>query len=258
VRTIDTGRLVPFHWPSILFRAVPPIDTTENLFKMSTFVLRDLAVPMAMANARYERISELAVVAVAAKLDCINAFVRSQVLQDSIQRASQPIDDDDDGDDDEGDDLRQDPNAPLNPAIREEAKQLKLMWEQQGSANLLRSFTHAVFRIRGELDSPFAILYSLPDKDFVLVHFWHGELMQPFVKTQPLFAKRESLLWPILDHSVKTASPEVLCSRPSCTKSSGPPTTSNTGVDAALVMASFERHLSSKDNERKREVTPKQ
>jgi len=255
VRTLDTGRLAPFHWPSIRFRVVPAIDSTDNIFKMATHVLRKVAVPMAFLNAFYERSDLGLVVAVQAPLALLDAYIQSQMRQDDLQLERAPRrhrgggDDDGDrdsdeeggssgSDEDEGEDgAAAPPVAPeLSGAVKNEIKQLLAQWREAGlSKDLYRSFSHAVFALRAEVDPPFILFFSLKDRDFAVVLCRHAELLRGPASTLPSVKGKPILAWPIRDHARHVAPPEVLCQRAHCARSAGPP-------PDPRVMATFEHH----------------
>ena len=257
-RTLDTGRLAPFHWPSIRFRVIPAVDTPERLFKMATHVLRQVAVPLALANARYERSDVGLVIAVPAPLRVLQDYVVWQNHQDGLQlerRRSQTEasgsnnDDDQDGEDDgDGGDgpvaasaAGKAPPTPAELEAREAVHKHVAAWTAAGlTKDVYRSFSHAVFALRAELDPPLAVLYSITDRDFAVALFRHADVVRADVAALPGFRDKHLLEWPIRQHARSVPVPQVLCQRHRCARSGGP------HPDARLL-ATFETHRSTDD-----------
>ena len=118
---------------------------------------------------------------------------------------------------------------------------LMALWRQAGlSPDLYRSFSHAIFALRAEMDPPFAIFFSLADRDFCVALFRHAPFLREDAAELPGLRGKLLLDWPIRDHARTVPVPHVRCQRHGCAQVGGAP------ADPRLL-DTFERHRSHDD-----------
>ena len=215
VRSCDTGRYGAFRWPGVVVTSVPPHTNTDSLFRMAGQLLQVVAVPLALALARYERPEARlgALIAVDAPLACLRALVEAQVAMNVVEATWAPP----------GASGGEQPTAAVGAELRALNQAAAAAWVAAGADHALyRGVSHALLHARSEGQAPFIVLCSIPEKEFVLLVTRDAGAHAPansaaFLRSIPgLEAEGAVLSWPLQDFPREMELPAVLCERPGC------------------------------------------
>ncbi len=228
IRTIDTLRYVGFTHRPLVCHVAPPCATLEEVAQIAGRAIDAAGMLLEVLLARYERYGREALVfSGTVPLDVLMEAMEAQHMQDiadlaekheaeSAAAAAAPTWS-----------LPQELVAGRTVASLRAAAQ-KLEKRHAGAPGLKEALL-CLFQLRSEKDPPLLLVHSRADGAMALV-LCRGPAVccpEPTQALPPGLSSLRVFEWPLLEHSVHTRAPEVLCQRRECSASAGPPATAH-------------------------------